>query len=86
MLYLAQDGNVYFVDDNNEAYPVEITAKDKVIETRELESVNVKVQDKKVELPEGAVPTTQEALLKKFNVSEKNPILFKAAKTKATKE
>lgn len=64
---------------------VSIIAKDKVIEVRELESVTVETSDVVVkELKGDMTPYTLDDLVKKFNVSEKNPIPF-AKVTKVTK-
>lgn len=80
-LYLA-NGNVYMVGEDGLAHPTDVTAKDKVIETRELESVTISPQKKTVKLPKGAVPVTTDELIRKFGLSEKNPIKFKAARGK----
>lgn len=84
-LYLA-NGNVYTVGGDGLAHPTDVTAKDKVIEVRELESVTVSPQKKTVKLPEGAVPVTTDELIRKFGLSEKNPIKFKASRGKKAKE
>lgn len=84
-LYLA-NGNVYMVGEDGLAHPTDVTAKDKVIEVRELESVTVSPQKKTVKLPKGAVPITQDELIRKFNVSEKNPLKFKATRGKGESE
>ena len=84
-LYLA-NGNVYMVGEDGLAHPTDVTAKDKVTEVRELESVTVSPQKKTVKLPKGAVPITEDELIRKFNLSEKNPIKFKASKPKAEPE
>lgn len=84
-LYLA-NGNVYTVGEDGLAHPTDVTAKDKVIEVRELESVTVSAQKKTVKLPAGAAPITLDELVRKFNVSEKNPLKFKATRDKGESE
>ena len=79
MLYVA-DGQVYECVDC-ECYGCDVTAKDKVIEIRELESITIE-QKAKAKLPAGAHPVTQDELVIKLNLSEKNPCMFKS-KTKA---
>ena len=81
-LYLA-NGNVYVVNEDGQAHPADVTAKDKVIETRQLESVTVKAKKEVVALPDGAMPVTQDELVCKFNLSQKNPIKFDPERAKA---
>lgn len=69
------NGNVYEVE-GGVAYPANITAKDKVIEIRELEAVAVKREKDEVELPPTARPVTIDEIIAKFNVSEKHPCKF----------
>ena len=78
MLYYAE-GQVYLVDESGATYGVSVTAKDKVIEKRELDSVTFEIQGKAV-LPAGAVPVTEDEVVKKCNISELNPCLFKPKK------
>lgn len=79
-LYL-KDKRAYRVDDAGKVHGVSITAKDKVITRRELESVTVEDSASVAKLPEGAVPVTVDTLVAKFNVSEANPLVWpKAAK------
>lgn len=70
------NGNVYAVDDEGKAHGVTVTAKDKVVEVRELESVTVSPQKAEVRLPKAARPVTTEAIRLKFALSEKNPVKF----------
>lgn len=69
---------------------VSILAKDKVIEVRELESVTVETDGEVVkELKGDMTPYSLEDIVRKFNVSEKNPIPYaegkKVTKTRAKK-
>lgn len=75
MLYVA-NGNVYAVDADGSVHPVTVTAKDKVIEHRELESVEFKTAKEVVELPAGAQAATEDAVIARFNLSESNPVKF----------
>lgn len=83
MLYIA-DGQVYSVVDG-ECYGCDVTAKDKVIKLRELESVTIE-QKAKVTLPAGAHPVTQDELIAKLALSENNPCLFKTKAKKAKED
>lgn len=82
MLYV-HEWQVYKVVDG-ECYGCDVTAKDKVVETRSLESVTIK-EKAKAKLPVGAHPVTQDELVIKLALSEANPCLFKA-KAKKSKE
>ena len=83
MLYVA-DGQVYEVV-GGECFGCDVTAKDKVVETRSLESVTIE-QKGKAKLPAGAHPVTFDEMVVKLNLSEKNPCLFKASKKKAKED
>lgn len=75
MLYL-KDNSVYFVGSDGNAHPCNITAVDKVVTKRELESVTYVPLERTVTLPSGASQVTLESLIAKFNVSELNPYEF----------
>lgn len=77
MLY-TNGSKVYQVDDDGTVRGVQVTAKDKVVTVRELESVTVKPVRKVKSLPDGAVPATLGEVIAKFNVSEGNPLLYGA--------
>lgn len=84
MGYYATGTAAYWVDENGDAYDVSLTAVDKVQEVRELESVTVVVGNK-TKLPWEAVSATLDNLVKKFHVSEDNPLPM-ASKPKAPKK
>lgn len=75
MLYL-KDNRVYHVDGEGKAHKADVTAKDKVVQVRELESVTVTPAKAACKLPEGARPVTVDELVRKFAISEKNPLKF----------
>ncbi len=81
------NGNVYAVDGDGKAHAATVTAKDKVVRLRELESVTVTPQKAAVKLPAGARPITINAVVRKFAVTEDNPVGFdKARHDKALRE
>lgn len=83
-MFYIEDGAIYEKVDGGYRN-VSIIGKDKVIEVRELESVTVEPSDVVVkDLKGDKTPYTLDDLVKKFNVSEKNPIPF-AKVTKVTK-
>jgi len=82
MLYVAGT-NVYISDAGGKVHPVNIGAKDKVIERRELDSVNFKAEKEVVELPRCAVAATADEVIARFNISQNNPCKFDAAAHKA---
>lgn len=84
MLYLKGD-KAYRVDGDGKVHGVDITAKDKVITRRELESVSVVDAATVAKLPAGAVPVTIDTIIAKFNVSEENPLTYRKASAKAAK-
>lgn len=85
-LYIAE-GNVYFVDADGTAHGADVTAKDKVVEVRSLESVTVAPKAAKVTLPDGAIPVTEDEMVRILNLSEENPCRFaEKAKAKKAKE
>ena len=75
MLYLYEN-RVYHVDADGKAHKADITAKDKVVQRRELESMTVTPAKAAVKLPAGARPVTVDELVAKFAISEKNPLKF----------
>lgn len=81
-MYYVANGKVYADAGDGKVKGVSITAKDKVVTHRELESVTPKLVGSAVELPEGAVPCTLDMVIAKFNVSESNPVVFKSDKGK----
>lgn len=81
-MYYVANGKVYADVGDGKVKGVSITAKDKVVTTRELESVTPKLVGGAVDMPEGAVPCTLDMVVAKFNVSESNPVVFKAEKGK----
>lgn len=91
-MYFVVDGSVYAEREDGKFVNIEVTAKDKVTITRELESVTVTEGDVVIDSVEGAIPCTLATIIAKFNVSEQNPVPFaqkpkkKASKAKAVKE
>lgn len=77
-------GNLYAVGDDGIAHPVSLTAKDKKVVSRELESVSTEVSDQEVELPAGAHPVTMSEVIAKFNLTEDNPVTFDEKAHKAS--
>lgn len=74
-MYYISDGKVY-VKKGNVFQNVSITAKDKVITKRELESVTVVHGTVTAETLENPSVLTLEEIIKKFNLSEEHPIPF----------
>ena len=72
-MYYISDGKVY-IRDGSGYRRVGITAKNKVIVTRELESVTVVPGSSKVKKLKDPVPATLDEVLRKFNVSEDRPV------------
>lgn len=81
MFYIGKDGVYEKVDGGYRN--VAIMAKDKVIEVRELESITVERDGELMKNIEDETPYSLEMLIKKFNISENNPIPY--AKGKVTK-
>lgn len=81
-LYVS-NGNVYAQLDNGEVYPVNVTAKNKLVRTEEVDSTSVEYLSKPVQLPADAIGATMSDLIRKFNLSEGHPIKFDEAKHKA---
>lgn len=79
MLY-TNGSKAYQVDADGTVHGIDVTAKDKVVEVRELESVTVAPAAKLKSLPSGAVPVTLDELVAKFNISEQNPLTYKKAR------
>lgn len=72
MFYTDASG-AYMVDSVGTCNAIGLTAKDKVVERREIESLAV-VKGKACDLPPGAVPASLDEIAAKFNVSEANPL------------
>lgn len=70
------NGNIYAVGGDGKAHGASVTATDKVVEVRELQSITVTPQKVEVALPEGATPITTDEIRLKFNLSQKNPVKF----------
>lgn len=83
-LYIAE-GSVYVVGDDGACHGADVSAKDKVVETRTLESVTVSPRDAEVALPKGARPVTVDEMVAQLGLSEKNPCPFKGAEPKTAK-
>lgn len=79
-------GNAVYVQDGDKFRNVKITAKDKVVEVRELESVTITNGTTVMKELNGAVPMTMDEIRRKFNLSEANPIEFAEAPVKAKKK
>lgn len=77
-MYYIADGKAYADAGKGKVKGIDVTAKDKVVEVRELESVTVSAVGGARALPEGAVPCTLDEVVARFHVSESNPLLFKA--------
>ena len=75
MGYRVSDKNVYWIDDEGKSYGVNITAVDKVVTHREIESVTITVGSE-AECPTTAVGATVSDIIAKFNLSEENPVSF----------
>ena len=80
-LYIA-GGSVYMVDADGTAHGCDVTATDRVVELREVEGVTISPKAAKCELPEGAVPVTEDEMVRVLNLSESNPCRFKGGKGK----
>lgn len=78
MYYIS--GNKVYVKDGNAYRQVAITAKDKVVETRELESVTVTPSDTTVKKLSGATAATLDEVIKRFHISEDNPVKVASSK------
>lgn len=72
-MYYVSDGKVY-IKDGSTYRNVGITAKDKVITHHELESVTVVPGEIVVSALTEPVALTLDELIKKFNISEENPV------------
>lgn len=85
-MYYVVNGSVY-AERDGKFVNVEITGKDKVVEIRELESVTVTDGDIVLDSVGDAIPCSISTIIAKFNISEKNPVLFaKPAPKKAAKK
>ena len=82
-LYVSH-GNVYAQLDTGEVYPVNVTAKNKLVRTEEVDSTSVEYLSKPVQLPADAIGATMGDLIRKFNLSEDHPIKFDEARHKET--
>ena len=82
MFYYKDDG-AYFQDDAGKVYGLNVTAKDKVTEVRELESVSYSLGSETT-LPAGACASTLDEIVTRFGVSEKHPLAAKAVKPQET--
>ena len=76
MSFYVSNGNVYTKLENGEVHPVGLTAKNKVVQTTELESVKVTVLPQRLQLQPDAVGATVDDLVRKFHLSEDHPIKF----------
>ena len=83
-MYYIAEGKAYVDDVDGKVKGIEVTAKDKVTEVRELESVTVTTVGSARTLPAGAASYTLDEIVAKFHVSETNPLLFGSTK-KSTK-
>ena len=75
-MFYVVDGSVYTERADGKYVNVEITGKDKVIVSRELESVTVNEGDVVIDDVGSALPCTLNTIIAKFNVSEANPVPF----------
>lgn len=75
-MYYIADGKAYADAGKGKVKGIDVTAKDKVVEVRELESVTVTAVGGARNLPAGAVGCSLDELVAKFHVSESNPLLF----------
>lgn len=71
MLYVDNSG-AYLVEGDT-CVSVGVSAKDKVVERRELESLSL-VRGNECDLPSGATPASLDEIVRRFNVSEHNPL------------
>ena len=75
-MYYTDENGAYVVD-GEQCFGISVSAKDKVVERREIESLTV-TRAAECELPSGATPATLDEIVAKFAISEKNPLVAKA--------
>lgn len=74
-MFYYKDERAYFKDEAGEVYGLNVTAKDKVTEVRELESVSYALGSETA-LPAGACISTLDEIVTRFGVSEKHPLTY----------
>lgn len=79
-MFYTSNGNIYTKAADGKVYPVDITAKEKVVEYRTLASITAKPHEETVELPEDAMPATLDEIRCRFVLSEDHPLTFDSAK------
>lgn len=75
-MYYTDENGAYVVD-GEQCFGLSVSAKDKVVERREIESLTV-TRAAECELPSGATPATLDEIVAKFAISEKNPLVAKS--------
>lgn len=74
-MFYYKDERAYFKDEAGKVYGLNVTAKDKVTEVRELESVSYALGSETA-LPAGACVSTLDEIVTRFGVSEKHPLTY----------
>lgn len=74
-MFYYKDERAYFKDEAGKVYGLNVTAKDKVTEVRELESVSYALGSETA-LPAGACISTLDEIVTRFGVSEKHPLTY----------
>lgn len=85
MYYIDKENRV-FQETENGFVEVSITAKNKVIVTKELESITVTPSDHIEASLDGASRATIDEVMARFNLSEENPIKAKGVKKAPAKK
>lgn len=80
-MFYTSSNAAYFVGDDGVCHGLSVTATDKVVEARELASVSFSVDKSAVQLPKDAVGATLDDIVRKFAVSEENPLTYTPPKT-----
>lgn len=74
-MFYYKDERAYFKDEAGKVYGLNVTAKDKVTEVRELESVSYALGSETA-LPAGACVSTLDEIVTRFGISEKHPLTY----------
>ena len=74
------NGNVDCLGEDGACHPVNLTAKEKEVVTKELEGVTFDVTDEVVDLPADAVGATIDEIIRKFNINADRPVTFDESK------
>lgn len=82
MLY-EKDGRLY-AERSDGFHLAGVSVKEKRRTVVEVESVTLEVEDSVVKLPEGAMPTTADEVVRRHHVTEDSPFKSKALTTRKT--